>query len=167
MILNIIGKLDSINRGVGYGVASLMFVMALVVFYDVIARTVFNAPTNWSYVLALFIFTYVAFLGGGWALLENAHVRVDIFHSRLSPRWQSIVDVITAPFIFIFVGTLLWQGANMFWQSFSILEIEGLSMWHAPIYPIKLAIPIGAALLFLQALAIFVKNILISVRGSS
>ena len=160
-----LGAIDSLNEWIGRIAAYSLYALFAVMLYDLIARYVFNAPTQWAFMLTLFLFSYVTFLGGGWVLLHKGHVNVDVFYSHLSPRWQSIMDLCTAPILFIFVGVLLWQGARVFWDSFSFLEHEVVTMWHAPLYPIKLVIPIGAALVLFQALAKLIRDIIIAVRG--
>ena len=164
-LIKALGVVDSLNERVGFGVSWLLYAIAAVMLFDVIARYAFNSPTQWAFMLTLFLFSYLTFLGGGWVLLHKGHVNVDVFYSHLSPRWQAIMDLCTAPILFIFVGVLLWQGARVFWDSFSFLEREVVTMWHAPLYPIKLVIPIGAALVLLQALAKLIRDIIIAVRG--
>ena len=165
VLLKVLGFVDSLNERLGFGMALLLYAIFIVMLIEVISRYVFNAPAHWTFMLTLFIFSYATFLGAGWVLLHKGHVNVDILHSRLSPRWQAIVDLITAPFMFIFIVTLLWQGAKVFWDSFSFLEREVVTTWHAPLYPIKLVIPIGAAFILLQALAKFIRDIIAATKG--
>jgi len=133
--------------------------------YDVIARYAFNAPTQFAFELTLFIWAYACLLGGGYVLLHRGHVNVDLFYSHLSPRGKAIIDICTAPIIFIFVGVLLWQGWTLFWNSFSFLEHSVVSRWNPPIYPVKIALPIGAALVLLQALVKLIRDIIIVAKG--
>jgi TRAP-type mannitol/chloroaromatic compound transport system permease small subunit len=95
---------------------------------------------------------------GAYALLKNTHVSVDIVSSRLPPRVQTIINIITFFFFFIFVGCLIWFGAKEAWSSFMSNEHE-ISTFASPLYPIKTMIPIGATLMFLQGIAKFIREI--------
>ena len=160
-----LGVVDRLNEWVGRIAAYSLYGLFAVMLYDVIARYAFNAPTQFAFELTLFIWSYACLLGGGYVLLHKAHVNVDIFHSRLPPRGRAIIDLCTAPIIFIFVGVLVWQGWAVFWNSFSFLEHSTVSRWNPPIYPIKIALPIGAGLVLLQALVKFIRDIIIVARG--
>ena len=116
VLLKALSFVDSLNERLGFVMALLLYALFLVMLIEVISRYVFHAPAQWTFMLTLFIFSYVTFLGAGWVLLHKGHVNVDIFHSRLSPRWQAIVDLITAPFTFVFLVVLLYEGAKVFWD---------------------------------------------------
>ena len=117
VLLKALGFVDSLNERLGSGIALLLYPLALVMLVEVIVRYVFNAPAQWAFMLTLFIFSYTTFLGAGWVLLYKGHVNVDILHSRLSPRWHAIVDLITAPFTFICLVVSLYEGTKVFWDS--------------------------------------------------
>jgi len=164
-VVKALGVVDSLNEWVGRIAAYSLYGLFAVMLYEVIARYAFNAPTQFAFELTLFIWSYACLLGGGYVLLHRAHVNVDIFYNRLPPRGRAIIDLCTAPIIFIFVGVLVWQGWAVFWNSFSFLEHSTVSRWNPPIYPIKIALPIGAGLVLLQALVKFIRDIIIVARG--
>jgi len=116
VLIKTLGFVDSLNERLSYGMVLLLYALFTVMLIKVIARYVFSTPTQWTFMLTLFIFSYVTFLGAGWALLHKGHVNIDILHSRLSPRCQAIVDLITAPFTFVFLVVLLYEGAKVFWD---------------------------------------------------
>jgi len=155
---------ESLNQWMGRLLASLFYVMMVAMVFEVIARYVFNAPTNWVYELSSFIFTVTCLLGGGYLLLHKGHISVDILYNRLSPRGRAIMDLCSAPLFFLFIAILLWQGTIFFLNSLSFWE-HTITAWAPPLYPIKLALPIGAALIFLQGLVKFIKDIFIATRG--
>jgi len=65
------------------------------------------------------------------------------------PRKRAGLDIVTSVVFFIFTLTLLWFGIEMAWNSISDWETS-YSAWNPPIWPVKLAIPVGTALLVLQ-----------------
>ena len=76
-------------------------------YYEVIARFVFNSPTNWVHESMFLMFGMQYMLAGAYAYREDQHVRVDVFYAKFSPRGKAIADIITSVFFFIFIGTML------------------------------------------------------------
>ena len=100
IILHII---DLINLWAGRLTALLMVPMIFIIMWEVIARYVFNSPTDWAFETSLFIFGGFVVLGGGYTLYTNGHVNMDVFFSRLSLRRRAILDVVTSVFFFLFI----------------------------------------------------------------
>jgi TRAP-type mannitol/chloroaromatic compound transport system permease small subunit len=103
-------------------------------------------------------------LSGAYALREGSHVRVDVLYNYLPLRGRAVMDVATSVFFFIFAGTLLWTGWIFFSDSFGVREVS-FTEWGIQYWPIKLAMPVGAALILLQGLADLVRNVLMLKRG--
>jgi TRAP-type mannitol/chloroaromatic compound transport system permease small subunit len=89
---------------------------------------------------------------------------MEIFHNRLSPRGRAILDLITAPLFFLFIGILLWKGGEFAWSSISRMETSG-SYWGPPLYPFKAMIPIGAFMLAMQGLTKFIRDFVRATTG--
>ena len=77
-------------------------------YYEVMARFVFNSPTNWLHESMFLMFGMQYMLCGAFAYKEDQHVRVDVFYAKFSPRGKAIADIFTSVFFFIFTVTLLW-----------------------------------------------------------
>ena len=103
-------------------------------------------------------------LGGAYVLSRDAHVKMEVVYTRLPLRWRAILDLITAPVFFAFVGILLWQGWKMALMSISVLEHTN-TMWGPPAYFSKMVIPLGAALILLQGLAKFIRDLITAITG--
>ncbi len=166
--LNIDSKItrwiDKTNEFTGNFIAYWSAIAVIVYYYEVIARYVFNSPTNWAHESMFLMFGAQYLLAGGYALKEDAHVRVDVIYMHFSDRMKALVDVITSAFFFIFVCTLLWTGWTFFYDSFSVLEVS-FTEWAIQYWPIKFSIPLGAALILLQGLSRLAKDIMILKNG--
>lgn len=79
----------------GKGASYLMPILAFIVVYEVVARYVFDAPTIWAYDLSLFLFGYIAALGGAYAQQKRAHINVDILYLSVSPKVKNIFNLIS------------------------------------------------------------------------
>ena len=71
------------------------------------------------------------------------------------------MKLLIASFNFIFTLALLWFGIDMAQESMSSWETS-YSAWNPPIWPVKLAIPIGTALLVLQGLVKLLEDIAVA-----
>lgn len=133
-------------------------------YYEVVARYVFNSPTNWVHESMFLMFGMQYMLAGAYAYRDDAHVRVDVFYTNFSPRWKAIADIITSIFFFIFVITLLWTGGRFALDAINNSEVS-FTEWGVQYWPVKLTIPIGAGLLALQGLAKLIKDVVFVMRG--
>ena len=149
---------DSISEWSGKIVSFGIWPLMLMIVYDVMARYIFRAPTHWAGEAATLIFGVCWVTAGAYALLQGSHVKMEVFYARLSLRKRAILDVITAPLFFAFIGTVMWQGARFALISIGNLETSP-SLWAPPIYPIKVFIPLGAFLLLLQGVAKLIRDL--------
>lgn len=152
-----------INGFTGEFVAYWSIIAVFVYYYEVIARYVFNSPTNWAHESMFLMFGMQYLLAGGFVLREGGHVRVDVIYSRLPKRGKAMVDILTSVFFFIFMVTLFVTGWTFFRDSYEVGEVS-FTEWAIQYWPIKFALPLGAALLLLQGLAQLVKDIAIVIN---
>jgi len=89
---------------------------------------------------------------------------MDLIYTRFSLRKRAFLDIIGFLFFFSFCGVLLWYGSRYAWTS--LIRLEPCNTpFRAPLYPIKLAIPLGALLILLQELANLWRNVYIAITG--
>ena len=157
---------DRINGLVGEFICYWSVVAVFVYFYEVVARYVFNSPTNWAHEGMFLMFGMQYLLAGGYALREDAHVRVDVIYMRFSLRTKAMIDVFTSIFFFIFTIALLWTGVTFFNDSASVWEVS-FTEWAIQFWPIKATIFIGAALIILQGLAKLIRDVTYLSRGEA
>lgn len=150
--------IDRLSGWMGHFVAYWSVIAVFVYYYEVIARYVFNSPTNWAHESMFLMFGMVYLISGAFALRENAHVRVDVLYQYLPRRGQAIVDMITSIFFFIFTGAMLWTGTQFAADSISVWEVS-FTEWAVHYWVVKLAIPLGAALILLQGIADLLRNL--------
>lgn len=149
---------DAFNRWVGKGAMYLFFVMAAVMLWSTISRAVFGAPVNWALETTQFLLSAYYLLGGAYSMQEGAHVRMDLFYSRLSPRRRAITDAFTILFVIFFLGVLLW-GAFSSTQYAIQYNQKNYSAWSPVLWPVKVAMTIGVFLMLLQVISQFFKDV--------
>lgn len=159
-------KIEWLNIRVGEFVAYWAVISVFVYYYEVIARFLFNSPTNWVHESMFLMFGMQYMLAGAYAYREDQHVRVDVFYARFSPRGKAIADIVTSVFFFIFAITMLWTGARFALDAIGNHEVS-FTEWGVQYWPVKLAIPIGAALIVLQGLSKLMKDIYFLRQGTA
>jgi TRAP-type mannitol/chloroaromatic compound transport system permease small subunit len=152
--------IDHLNEAFAYIVSIFILVLVMNIVYDVTMRYFFNAPTLWSGQLSEWLLCGSGLLAAGYALLKDAHVRVDIIYRHFSPRNQAIVELVTSFLFFVFTGALLWGGGVMAWQAIKLGETSSNISVPWPTALVVLTIPVGAALVILQGIAKYIRNII-------
>jgi TRAP-type mannitol/chloroaromatic compound transport system permease small subunit len=151
--LRVSNGIDTLNARAGTAVGWLILLMTLVSASNAISRKFFNVSSNAFLEIQWYLFAAVFLLAAGYTLLRNAHVRVDILNTRFSTRARLWIELAgTLFFLGPFAFLVLWHGWPFFAQSFSSREVSlqagGLMLW-----PVKLLIPLGFLLLFLQGIS--------------
>lgn len=133
-----------------------MAVIALVtaMVYEVVARYVFNAPTEWSYDIAYMGSGSLFILGVSWTLRENAHIRIDIVRKLLPKRIGDLIEsgiylFLLTPLFVMLTHVAVRKTINA-WTSG---EVEMVSPWAPLMWPYYLILAVGIAALTLQLAA--------------
>ena len=87
----------------------LAVVICAIIFYDVLMRNAFDAPTIWALDLSRFLLVYLFFLALAPALQTGGHVSVDILQQWVSPRAWRRLRIAAVALTIVFGCILLWQ----------------------------------------------------------
>lgn len=155
---------DWFNERFGRLVALLILVLVGLVMMEVVLRYAFAAPTIWGTEMITFLFAGMIMLGGGYTLLHHDHVNVDLLYNRFSLRGRAIIDSLTAVFSLLYCAVLFHYTAMVALDALAIGRTTGTD-WNPPMFPVMLSLPVGAGLLFLQALAKFIRDLHLAVTG--
>lgn len=162
----IIHHIDNVSIWSGKLVAWLIIPMVLGLVYEVVARYLFNAPTEWAYDLTFMLYGSLFMLGAAFTLQRKGHIRTDTLYANWRPRTQGWVDI--ACYLLFFFPALIaffWLTSEFFWVSFQRGERIVTSPWMPIVYPFKAVMPIAAALLILQGISEFLKSIHAALKG--
>lgn len=151
--------IDSLNQRIGNNILWLILVAVLISAGNALVRKAFQISSNALLEVQWYLFSAVFLLGAGYALLKNAHVRIDFFASRLSRRtvhWIEIVGIVVflLPLCFMLID-LSWPLVWNAWVSGEMSQnAGGLIRW-----PVYLLLPVGLTLLFLQGVSELIKRV--------
>ena len=153
--------ISKINRFLGMVLQWTILPISAIVMFEVIARYVFNRPTIWAWDVNVQLLAFMATLGAGYVLLNDDHVRVDLLVANFSRRKRAILESFTGVLTIVALGILTWQMSSVAVTSIKYLEVDW-SYFAPPVYPLRTLMAFGSLMLFLQAIAMFLQNILIS-----
>ena len=87
--------MDKIFKGIDYFTGILTGLMVLSVFLNVVLRTFFNSGLTWSEEVARYLFVYVTYIGAISAMRANGHLGVDTLISRVKPKAQMAMYIVS------------------------------------------------------------------------
>ena len=74
--------IDKATTRIGHYVAWWAVIAVFAYYYEVLARFVFNSPTNWVHESMFLMFGMQYMLCGAYAYREDQHVRVDVIYAQ-------------------------------------------------------------------------------------
>jgi TRAP-type mannitol/chloroaromatic compound transport system permease small subunit len=151
--------IDKMNGYVGEFVAWWSIIAVFVYYYEVLARYIFNSPTNWAHEGMFLMFGMQYMLAAGFTERERGHVNVDIIHKYFPPKVKAAVDIFTSAIFFIFTIAILVTGYIFLKDSLRVWEVS-FTEWGIQYWPVKVTLPLGAILITLQGFSRLVKDVL-------
>lgn len=151
-------SLDAINRGVAWALRWCALAMVLIQSGIVVGRYVFGVNSIWVQESVLYLHAALFMLAGGYTLLVDRHVRVDIFYAAAPRHVRRRIDIAGH------LGLLLPAMAALAWwswpsvrNSWKILEgpisVGGIEA----VFLLKSLIPAFCLLVSLQSVAILLR----------
>ena len=152
---------------IGRLAAWLGLALVLLVAYDVLGRYVLGGASVAMQELEWHLLPPIALIGMSYAMCHKEHVRVDVFYEKFPPRLRIAIDFFGALLTAIIAILIIDLSLNYVWQSFRIGEGSPDPGGLPYRFILKGFIPVGFALLFLQALAQCIKSGLALIGSSS
>jgi TRAP-type mannitol/chloroaromatic compound transport system permease small subunit len=158
-LLQLSKSIDGLNTAVGRATMWLILATTLISAGNALVRKILNVSSNGLLEIQWYLFAAVFMLGAGYGFLKNSHVRIDFISTKLSDRTRNWIDVggivlVLIPFCLISIGL----GWPFFMNALNSGEMSqnagGLIRW-----PVYAFIPLGFALLLLQAFSELVKRL--------
>jgi len=158
-LLAISSLIDNLNERIGRLVMWGVLAATLVASGNALAKHFLGQGSNAWLEAQWYLFGALFLLGAGYTLKHNGHVRIDVLHQRLSDRTRAWIDLFgSLLFLLPFAGLLAWLSWALFAESWRIQEMSpddgGLVRW-----PVKLLLPLGFGLLFLQGVSETIKRV--------
>ncbi len=139
----------------------MLAVLVLVMFFEVVVRYLFSAPTLWANEMSLWIGGSLYLMAMLYATQQRSHIAITMFYD-VAPRWlQRVFDTISTVLVLVFAFVVVWGGFGEAYQKLMRWETFGTA-WDPPIpavmKPLILVIIVLVALQTLVNLIVDWKN---------
>jgi C4-dicarboxylate transporter DctQ subunit len=160
-ILSMLDRAVQAMTALATGVAGLfILITALIVTYEVVMRSLFNAPTEWVIEISVYLIVVAGFLGLAVTYAEDKHIRVDLLTSRLPARTGKCLEIAVGVVALAFSLVFLVESWDMVATSLALDRTANSSI-RMPLWIPQAALPIGFGLLLLQ----IIRRILLDIRA--
>lgn len=127
--------------------------------YGVIRRYIFHRPEPYSYELSMVFMVWSFVLAVPMVEVLEQHIRTDIFIQFASKKVRLFMSRFITPIIGLFYCSLLtYKGIDVAIYSFKTGD-RSMSVWAIPLFPVKVFIPLGFAVLTFVVLTRFLHNL--------
>ncbi|MBA7513031.1 hypothetical protein ES705_05040 [subsurface metagenome] len=157
--------IDALSEHTGKLFSFLVLAMVFFEVLETIARYGFSAPTTWSWELVTLLYGALFIMGGAWVLQTEGHVRTDFLYRHLSPKAKAYLDLVLFTTIFFtFAGVMIWQAGRSAVWALQVNE-KTFTMWAPPFYPFRMLLVVAFALLGVQGLAKWIRDLVFVTTG--
>ena len=158
-LLSLSRLIDRLTDRIGHLLYWLVLAAVLISAANASVRKLFNYSSNAYLEIQWYLFSALFLFLAGYTLLNNEHVRIDIVTGRLSPRARAWIDIVgTLFFLLPMAIVIMWLSWPVFVDAYERHEVStnagGLIIW-----PARLMVPVGFALLIVQAISELIKRI--------
>ncbi len=126
-----------------------MAFMVVSIFYDVMMRYVFAAPTHWALEVNTFLLLFLCTIPTADVLASDVHIRVTFLTDRLPKRFVTRLSILRGIVGILFCAAMTWKGSVMTWQAWQHNDRMSTSL-GTPMFIPYLFLPVGFVLLGLQ-----------------
>mgnify|MGYP001355044549 FL=1 len=153
-----VNTIDFISLKTGRATMYLVFVMMFILILSFVTRNIINIPLIWIIEMAQFVMTGYYLLGGGYSMLTDDHVRMDLIYSKLKDKTKALLDSLTSVFLIFYLVVLLIGSISSLTYTLETNQ-RLFTAWAPYVWPIKSIMTFGILLMLLQSIAIFFKDI--------
>lgn len=156
----VITGLEAVNRAVMAFVRWLAVLIVAVQFIIVLGRYVFGVNSIAAQESVLYMHATLFMLAGGYTLLIDGHVRVDVFYAKFSPRIRAAINIFGHLFLLMpsMLALIYWSWPSVA-NSWAILEGPIAVGGIKAVFLMKSLIPAFCCLIMLQSLACLARHI--------
>lgn len=149
-------RIEQLVHGLAWIAALLFALTGIMLSYEVAARYFFIAPTIWAAELSQMALIWGSLIGMPWMLSARRHITVTAITSIMPSGIRRILELIAMFVVLVFSLIVMIWGWEIFYDSFVRGRTTG-SLMNLPIWIVELSVPVGFALLSMQAIIEFIK----------
>lgn len=102
--------IETIWKCLAYILAALMAALTLVVFFQILSRSIFKLETSWTQEVATLLFVWATYLGAALAIHNGSQISMTLLIVKTKPPMRQAISFLSALICEVFYGILLWAG---------------------------------------------------------
>lgn len=150
---------DMLTKIVGVIAGTLILLVGFMIVYEIIARGIFNSPTEWVMEISTYCIIIAGFLGMGVAYAGKKHIHVDIILVHLSAKTRCYIEVLTSLAGIYFSWLFTVEAWKMMQLSIEYNNCAPTTL-STPLWIPQSALPVGMFVLFLQIVGTLLHDIM-------
>ena len=159
MFMSLSRLIDALNEKIANAVSWALLLAVIICAGNALVRYLFKMSSNSWLEIQWYLFAAMFMLASAYTLKRDEHVRIDVVTGHFSRRTQVWIDLFGyLVFLLPVCLVIVYYGVPFARYSISTAEMSssagGLIVW-----PVKLLIPVGFALLVLQGVSEIIKRI--------
>lgn len=123
--------IDHFSHFSGIGVSLLYLVAAGATLWEVVARYVFNSPTQWAFEVVMVLCAASWMLSAGYITLKKRHIGITVIHNIVSPKAQWRLDLFASSIGVVALFLLLSDASMRAYMAIDHIERTG-SAFNSP-----------------------------------
>ena len=142
--------LDKLHHALSILVGSMIMFMMLIISADVITRYIFGTQIlSWATEICEWLILLTPFLGGGWLLSKDGHIKIDILIEKFSKSTQELLRMIMYGFAGIACVIFTYHLVQNAYQD-AITGYYKISILNLPRAPFEFIMSFGLVVLILE-----------------
>lgn len=150
---------DMLTKIVGVIAGTLILLVGFMIVYEIIARGIFNSPTEWVMEISTYCVIIAGFLGMGVAYAGKKHIHVDIILVHLSAKTRCYIEVLISLAGIYFSWLFTVEAWKMMQFSIEYNNCAPTTL-STPLWIPQSALPVGMFVLFLQIVGTLLHDIM-------
>jgi len=128
-------------------IASLLTIMILMAFSQIVLRNFFATGIAWGDSLVRYLVVWVGFIGAAIAVKEDKHITIDVLSRWITGAGSNAVQAISHFSSVVICGLLTWAGIKFIWFE---AQMGGTAFFNLPVWVPELIIPVTFGLMTLR-----------------
>jgi len=144
--------IDHLSHFSGLAVAQFYVLCAAVTLYEVVARYVFNSPTQWAFEVVMVLCASAWMISAGYVTLKQSHIGITVFYILANERVRWLLDLFAMTIGATALFFLLTDATKHALSSIGLVERAGSAFNSPQPMLLKSVLVVGTALYLAQLL---------------